>query len=226
MAFPSPELALEEPDGLLAAGGDLSPERLLSAYRQGIFPWFNEGDPILWWCPSERAVLQPGQLHTSRSLRKKLRRGDFQVSFDRDFDAVINACAAPRSYQQETWIIASMRAAYNRLHQLGHAHSVEVWQDQQLVGGLYGIAIGRCFFGESMFSRTTDASKAAFNYLACQLFDWGYGFVDCQLPTDHLSSMGVATLERAEFLQLLAKNIDQPGRDDWTFQLNAEYFNQ
>src|SRR5690606_29186252 len=169
LAFPPLEAALREPNGLLAAGGDLSPERLIAAYRHGCFPWYAPGQPILWWSPDPRTVLFPDELHVSRSLAKVLRQQRFEVSFDRDFAAVIAACAAPRSYANGTWITDEMRGAYEQLHQLGHAHSVEVWQDGELVGGLYGLAFGLLFFGESMFSRRDNASKVGFVTLVRQL---------------------------------------------------------
>src|SRR3954466_2478714 len=157
--FPSPTLALQEPNGLLAAGGDLSPERILAAYRQGIFPWFNPDDPILWWSPSPRTVIYPKELHISKSLRKTLRNGTYRVTFDHCFKDVMRACAEPRSYTDGTWISEDIIVGYSELHKRGHAHSVEVWKADELVGGLYGMALGQVFFGESMFSRADDASK-------------------------------------------------------------------
>lgn len=213
--FPPLEQALREPNGLLAAGGDLSPDRLLSAYRHGCFPWFQEGQPILWWSPDPRMVLLPAELHVSRSLRKTQRRGHFEVSFDRNFAAVIQACAGPRSYADGTWITPAMQAAYLELHRRGIAHSVEVWQDGQLVGGLYGLAIGRLFFGESMFSRATDASKIGFITLVEQLRDCGFVLIDCQMHTSHLASFGARQLPRTEFAAYLARHLDQPGSSPW-----------
>ena len=169
LAFPPVESALAEPNGLLAVGGDLSPRRLLAAYRRGIFPWYSEGDPILWWCPDPRMVLVPGELRVTRSLAKTLRNKTYQVRFDTAFDDVMRGCAAPRPDQPGTWITAEMRAAYGRLHELGYAHSVETWIDGRLAGGLYGVAIGRVFFGESMFTRVRDASKIAFVHLVRRL---------------------------------------------------------
>ena len=201
--FPPLEHALEEPDGLLAAGGDLSPERLLDAYSRGIFPWLDKDQPILWWSPNPRAVLFPEQLHVSRSLRKTLRKGHYQVSLDRQFSRVIRACAEPRHYSEGTWITAEMIHAYERLHRLGHAHSVEAWLDGELVGGLYGVALGRIFFGESMFSRATDASKVAFVHLVGQLARWGYQLIDCQVESPHLTSLGATLIPRPHFQRLL-----------------------
>lgn len=215
LEFPSLEQALREPDGLLAAGGDLSPERLISAYRHGCFPWFQEGQPILWWSPNPRMVLLPTELHVSHSLRKLMRQGRFEVSFDRDFPAVIRACAAPRSYADGTWITRAMQAAYLELHRRGIAHSVEVWQEGQLVGGLYGLALGRLFFGESMFSRTDNASKIGFVTLAEQLRECGFALIDCQMHTQHLSSFGAREIPRADFAGYLKRYLDQSGPTPW-----------
>ncbi len=215
LAFPPLEAALREPNGLLAAGGDLSPERLIAAYRHGCFPWYAPGQPILWWSPDPRTVLFPDELHVSRSLAKVLRQQRFEVSFDRDFAAVIAACAAPRSYANGTWITDEMRGAYEQLHQLGHAHSVEVWQDGELVGGLYGLAFGRLFFGESMFSRRDNASKVGFVTLVRQLQDWGFVMIDCQMPTAHLASLGARSIPRSEFARWLSTHLDQPSSAVW-----------
>lgn len=215
LEFPPLESALRDPDGLLALGGDLSPERLISAYRHGCFPWFQEGQPILWWSPDPRMVLYPAQLHVSRSLRKTRRQGRFAASFDRDFAAVIRACAEPRSYSDGTWITPAMQAAYLELHRRGIAHSVEVWQDGRLVGGLYGLAIGRLFFGESMFSRTTDASKIGFVALVERLRDCGFALIDCQMHTDHLASFGARAIPRSEFAAQLERYRDQTGASPW-----------
>ncbi|MBV2131190.1 leucyl/phenylalanyl-tRNA--protein transferase [Pseudomonas sp. MAP12] len=215
LQFPPLEQALREPDGLLAAGGDLSPERLISAYRHGCFPWFQEGQPILWWSPNPRMVLFPAELHVSHSLRKLMRQGRFEVSFDRDFPAVIHACAAPRSYAEGTWITRAMQAAYLELHRRGIAHSVEVWQEGQLVGGLYGLAMGRLFFGESMFSRTDNASKIGFVTLVEQLRECGFALIDCQMHTQHLSSFGAREIPRADFADHLERYLDQSGPTPW-----------
>ena len=208
--FPDPALAETEPNGLLAVGGDLSPQRLRSAYRLGIFPWYGAGQPILWWSPDPRLVLFPDRLRISRSLRKTLRRGEFTVSLDRDFGAVIRACAAPRADAGGTWIVPAMARAYERLHVLGLAHSAEAWRGDELAGGLYGVAMGRVFFGESMFSRASDASKVALAYLARCLSAWGYALIDCQVYTPHLASLGAVEMPRAEFQRRLAEAIDQP----------------
>lgn len=203
--FPPLEQALREPSGLLAAGADLSPGRLLDAYARGIFPWFNPGEPILWWSPDPRMVLIPHEFRPSRSLRKRLRHGDYEVKVDTAFRQVMLACAAPRAGQRGTWITPQMVEAYTHLHALGHAHSVETWMHGELVGGLYGVAIGRVFFGESMFTRVTDASKIAFAHLVAQLSDWGYGLIDCQMSTRHLASLGAREIPRSEFIELLAR---------------------
>lgn len=198
--FPDPEQALDDPNGLLALGGDLSPPRLLAAYRQGIFPWYEDGQPIMWWSPDPRAVMLPDGLHVSRSLRRTLRSGRFKVSTDHDFAGVIGACAQLRA-AQGTWITADMRNAYMQLHALGHAHSIETWRGDQLVGGVYGIAIGGAFFGESMFSTETDASKVALVALMKQLAGRGFGLLDCQLETPHLTSLGSRLMARRDFVR-------------------------
>ncbi|MDX9740864.1 MAG: leucyl/phenylalanyl-tRNA--protein transferase [Gammaproteobacteria bacterium] len=207
--FPDVSLALTEPAGLLAVGGSLAPDCLLRAYRSGIFPWYEEGQPILWWSPDPRLVLFPERLRVSRSLRKTLRNGGFEVGFDRDFPAVIRACGEPRAPGTGTWITREMIAAYERLHRLGHAHSVEVWHEGRLVGGLYGVALGRVFFGESMFHRRTDASKVAFVALVSRLSAAGFEMIDCQMETAHLRSLGAETLPRAVFIEkLIACDLD------------------
>ncbi|MFO7706208.1 MAG: leucyl/phenylalanyl-tRNA--protein transferase [Halopseudomonas sp.] len=203
LQFPSPDQALDEPPGLLAAGGDLSPARLVKAYRSGIFPWYEDGQPLLWWCPNPRTVLLPRQLHVSRSMRKFLKHSPFRVSLDRAFAEVMQGCAEPRDYTDATWITQEMQDAYRQLHRLGIAHSVEVWDQDHLVGGLYGLALGKVFFGESMFSRQTNASKTAFIHLAGQLAEWGFELIDCQMPTDHLFSFGAQSLSRNEFIERL-----------------------
>ncbi len=216
--FPSLEEALVEPSGLLAAGGDLSLQRLITAYRAGIFPWFNEGEPILWWSPDPRMVLFPAELKISRSLRKTLKKDQYAIYFDRDFSQVMQACAAPRNGQSGTWIHPEMIAAYTQLHQMGLAHSVEVWIDNALVGGLYGVALGKVFFGESMFSTVTDASKIAFVHLVKHLQDWNYGLIDCQIKTAHLASLGAREIPRTEFsqqLSYLVTHIDKGSK--WEF---------
>jgi leucyl/phenylalanyl-tRNA--protein transferase len=208
--FPDPALAETEPNGLLAVGGDLSPQRLRNAYRLGIFPWYTAGRPILWWSPDPRLVLSPDGLKISRSLRKTLRRDTFTVSLDRDFANVVHACAAPRPAAPGTWIVPEMARAYERLHALGLAHSAEAWHGDELVGGLYGVAVGRFFFGESMFSRASDASKVALAHLARRLSAWGYALIDCQVYTTHLASLGAIEIPRTEFQRRLADAVDEP----------------
>lgn len=201
--FPNVELANEEPNGLLAIGGDLSCKRLIHAYQKGIFPWYSSGEPILWWSPNPRSILLPDNLKIARSLRKTLRKNLYEVTFDQDFSAVINACAEPRDGDPRTWINADMIAAYSELHQLGYAHSVECWHQHKLVGGLYGVAIDRVFFGESMFKKRTDASKCAFVYMVKHLHNWGFQLIDCQIQTNHLDSLGAILIPRSEFIGLL-----------------------
>lgn len=203
-AFPPVDRALAEPNGLLAAGGALSPPWLLEAYRHGIFPWFSEGEPILWWSPDPRLVLPPAEIRISRSLRKRLRRREFELRLDTAFARVVAACAAPREGSCGTWITGGIQAAYRAMHELGHAHSVECWQNGQLVGGLYGMAVGRVFFGESMFARVTDASKVALAHLARLLELRDYALIDCQMTTAHLQSMGAREIPRALFAEGLA----------------------
>ena len=213
--FPALERALREPNGLLAAGGDLSAERLIAAYRHGCFPWFSEGQPLLWWSPDPRTVLFPEEFHLSRSLAKLLRQQRYRVTFDQDFAAVIEGCASPRDYADGTWITDSMRAAYLELHRRSLAHSVEVWDGEQLVGGLYGLAMGQLFFGESMFSRADNASKIGFATLVSKLRDWGFVLIDCQMPTRHLHSFGARPIARAEFARYLQQHLDRPSTADW-----------
>jgi leucyl/phenylalanyl-tRNA--protein transferase len=205
--FPPPEQALEEPAGLLAAGGDLSPQRLIAAYRRGIFPWYSPGQPVLWWSPDPRAVLFPEEFHCSRSLAKSLRNAGFKLSLDADFAGVIDGCAAPRAASPGTWITSEMRAAYLALHGLGRAHSIEVRHDGALVGGLYGVRLGGVFFGESMFSRRTDASKAALAHLVTLCRRNNLAVIDCQLPSRHLQTLGVRSIPRAQFQALLAEHV-------------------
>ena len=207
--FPDPATALDYPDGLLAAGGNLSVDTLLSAYRQGIFPWYEHGQPILWWSPNPRAVIFPEQIHISKSLAKTLRRGSYRVTTDQSFTAVIKACAEPRPEhldrpgENHTWISNEMIAAYIRLYEAGHAHSVEYWLDDQLCGGLYGLAIGNVFCGESMFSRTSNASKIAFSHLAKGLEEVGFVLIDCQIENEHLNSLGAQNMAREDFCVIL-----------------------
>ncbi|SDI15944.1 leucyl/phenylalanyl-tRNA--protein transferase [Pseudomonas panipatensis] len=220
--FPPLEQALHEPNGLLAAGGDLDPRRLIAAYRHGCFPWFQDGQPILWWSPDPRTVLFPDELHISRSLSKCLRQGQFRITIDQAFDQVIQGCAGPRDYADGTWITSPMQEAYRKLHHLGIAHSVESWRDEELVGGLYGLAIGRLFFGESMFSRSGNASKAAFVSLVQRLRAAGFVLIDCQMPTQHLHSFGARSISRAQFTEYLARHLDQPPLFDWTTQADCQ----
>ncbi len=208
--FPPLEQALEEPCGLLAAGGDLSPERLIAAYRGGIFPWYSPGQPVLWWSPDPRAVLFPEEFHCTRSLAKTLRNGGFSYSMDRDFAAVIDGCAAPRAASPGTWITSDMRAAYLVLYHLGHAHSIEIWRETELVGGLYGVRLGGVFFGESMFSRARDASKAALAHLVAVCRRNSLAVIDCQLPSRHLTSLGSRTIPRSQFQALLREQVRMP----------------
>ncbi len=220
--FPPVSKALKTPNGLLAAGGDLSPERLLTAYKQGIFPWFNPGEPILWWSPNPRCVIHPKELHISRSLRKTLKRTQYRVTFNQAFTDVIKACSAPRADQQGTWISQEMIAAYTLLHQQGIAHSVEVWREDQLVGGLYGLALGSLFFGESMFSRTTDASKIAFSFLCVQLNEWEFKLIDCQVHNPHLESLGATLISREDFCAMLSQYGEAPNTLNWEFSINKD----
>lgn len=215
-AFPPVDIALDDPNGLLAVGGSLRPKRLINAYRHGIFPWFEAGQPILWWSPTPRMVLPPSEVHISRSLRKQLRKRLFRFTFDQCFGQVMAQCAAPRSAASGTWITRSMQLAYNRMHLEGAAHSIEVWQHETLVGGLYGVSLGRVFFGESMFSLQTNASKAALVYLCQSLDRWHYALIDCQLETAHLRSMGASLMTRTEFQAQLHQLVDlKPAPDAW-----------
>jgi leucyl/phenylalanyl-tRNA---protein transferase len=206
-SFPPVELALRDPPGLLAAGGDLSCERLIAAYQRGIFPWYAAGQPVLWWSPDPREVLIPQEFHCSRSLRRALRTRGFEYHADRDFEAVLAACAAPRRSGPGTWITPEMRTAYSALHRRGIAHSAETWRSGRLVGGLYGVRLGRVFFGESMFSREPDASKAALCGLVQQCLAGGVGLIDCQLASAHLRSLGSRALPRPQFLALLGQAL-------------------
>lgn len=209
--FPHPKYALTEPDGLLAIGGDLSPARIINAYVNGIFPWYSEGQPILWWSPNPRAVLFPEKLHVSRSLKKIIRQAVFTTTIDRAFEQVIRNCATtPRTEQDGTWITNEIERAYINLHKAGVAHSVECWSGDKLVGGLYGLALGKVFFGESMFSLQANASKVAFVYLLDELKNADYALIDCQITTDHLLSLGAEEIPREQFLQLLKQHILSP----------------
>jgi leucyl/phenylalanyl-tRNA--protein transferase len=208
--FPPLAKALKSPNGLLCAGGDLSPERIVGAYSRGIFPWYSEGDPILWWSPDPRMVLFPGELKVSRSLRKTLASDVYETRFDTAFPEVIEACAQPRDGQSGTWIVSEMVEAYTRLHELGFVHSVESWRDGELVGGLYGMALGEAFFGESMFTRETDASKVALVRLVERLVARGCRVIDCQQNTPHLASLGAREIPREAFAKLLQDSIQYP----------------
>ena len=208
--FPPVSKALRSPNGLLCAGADLSPARLLDAYSKGIFPWYSEGEPILWWSPHPRMVLFPDELKVSRSLRKAVARGTFETRFDTAFAQVMRACAEPRDGQRGTWIVPEMVAAYTRLHELGFAHSVESWREGSLAGGLYGILLGCVFFGESMFSRETDASKVALVKLVARVKALGVQVIDCQQATRHLASLGAREIPRRDFTQRLAESIQYP----------------
>jgi leucyl/phenylalanyl-tRNA--protein transferase len=208
--FPPVDVALTDPNGLLAAGGDLSPQRLLDAYARGIFPWFGDDDPVLWWSPDPRMVLFSAELKVSRSLRRVVKSERFTVTMDKAFTAVMAGCAEPRPGQDGTWITPDMTGAYTLLARLGYAHSVEAWQDGALVGGLYGIVIGRMFFGESMFARATDASKVAFVHLVRQLQRWEMPMLDCQMSTRHLASLGAREIPRARFVADVERLVSLP----------------
>lgn len=217
-SFPPLSAALSEPNGLLAVGGDLSPQRLITAYRSGIFPWFNDEDPILWWSPDPRMVLFPNELSISRSLHKLLKKHQYEIRTDASFRGVVQACAEPRKTQAGTWITDEMVDAYTTLHHMGVAHSVETWINGVLVGGLYGIALGKMFYGESMFSRVSDASKIAFVHLVKQLEIWQFGMIDCQMKTRHLASLGAREIARDEFVLRLGRLIDAPSQSGvWHF---------
>lgn len=214
--FPNP--ALSEPDGLLAVGGDLSIERLLIAYQNGIFPWFSKGDPILWWSPNKRMVIFPEKFHVSRSLKKVLNNNEFDLRADTAFAKVIKKCAAiSRKTESGTWITKKMISAYTKLHQSGFAHSIEAWKDGKLVGGIYGISLGKCFFGESMFSETSNASKAALAALCAKLLEWKFILIDCQFKTGHLESLGGIEIPKSEYLSYLTESAKHPVRPcSWT----------
>ena len=215
MPFPDPSLAETEPDGLLAMGGDLHTRRLLAAYRAGIFPWFSEEQPILWWSPDPRTVLLPSQLHISRSLRRHMRQTDLRITFNTAFEQVIQACSAPREDHTGTWLTPEMVQAYIRLHAEGFGHSVEVWEDSRLVGGLYGVALGQVFFGESMFSRQSNASKVALVALCRTMTRHGLELLDCQVFSAHLASLGAVMMPRQDFLHSLARLIPAATDSAW-----------
>ncbi len=220
--FPAVEQAETEPDGLLAVGGDLSTPRLLKAYASGIFPWYSDGQPILWWSPDPRTILQPEQIRVSRTLRKNIRRSHLTLSIDQAFQQVITACAAPRQTQSETWITQEMQQAYLNLFQQRHAHSIEVWDENNLVGGLYGVAVGSVFFGESMFSHCNDASKIALVFLCRMLLSWGYRLIDCQVYSEHLLSLGAEEVPRSVFCDHLDRWCKtEPSPDSWSVTGNS-----
>ena len=215
-AFPPVEEALQEPNGLLCVGGDLSVERLLEAYRRGIFPWFSAGQPILWWSPDPRTVLYPGEFKVSRSLGKTLRNRGFRTTVDQAFEQVMERCADPTLRPEGTWISPQMRAAYRRLHELDYAHSFETWEGDQLVGGLYGVALGRMFFGESMFSVARDASKVALHALVQASLAQNVRLIDCQVDSEHLRSLGARSVPRREFMrELAAATRESPPGASW-----------
>ena len=218
--FPDPERALADPNGLLAFGGDLSPQRLIAAYSHGIFPWYAEGDPLLWWSPDPRCVFASDGVHVSRSLAKALRKSRWRWSMDRAFENVMRACAASRAGQDGTWITGDMLLAYARLHALGHAHSLEIWEDDELVGGVYGVCTGRMFSAESMFSRRSNASKAALIALAHVLRTRNFPWIDAQVPNPHLMRMGARTIPRRHYLDELARLVAQPAPSDWPQSLS------
>lgn len=218
--FPDPEHALADPNGLLAFGGDLSPQRLIAAYSHGIFPWYAEGDPLLWWSPDPRCVFSSDGVHVSRSLAKTLRKSRWRWSMDRAFEDVMRACAAPRAGQDGTWITGDMLLAYARLYALGHAHSLEIWEDDELIGGVYGVCTGRMFSAESMFSRRSNASKAALLSLAEVLRTRGFPWIDAQVPNPHLMRMGARTIPRRHYLDELARLVAQPAPSDWPQSLS------
>ncbi len=226
--FPPVEFAWDEPNGLLAVSGDLSPQRLINAYQSGIFPWFNENEPIYWWSPDPRAVLYPQAMHISRSLRKVARNKGYRISFDENFAETVSACAAPRSYSHDTWITAGMHKAYCQLHKLGVAHSVEVRNSQnELVGGLYGVVSRGVFSGESMFSREADTSKLALLALAAHMDAWGYTLIDCQIMNDHLKSLGAVGIARESYIkQLKHSRYPKPHRWQLIEELDLSHWNQ
>jgi leucyl/phenylalanyl-tRNA--protein transferase len=222
LIFPNPEEA--EPEGLLAVGGDLSTERLLLAYSQGIFPWYSDEDPILWWSPDPRLILKPECLRVSKSLKRIISKKQFSITMDHDFKTVINSCAKTKRKEDGTWIVNDMINAYIKLHHKGFAHSVEVWEKEKLMGGLYGVSIGKIFFGESMFSKTNNASKIALVYLVKTLSEWGFSCIDCQVKTEHLISMGACEISRHEFLNQLKKTVKEKTRvGKWSLPENLAF---
>ena len=208
--FPDVARSLPDPDGLLAWGGDLDPVRLIQAYQHGIFPWFSEDQPILWWSPARRCVLEPANIRVSRRLQRTVNKGDYRITADTAFDEVVRGCARPRNGQPETWITPKMMEAYGHLHRMGLAHSIEIWKQSRLTGGLYGLSLGKMFFGESMFSDQRDASKIVLVHLCRLLQRWKFPMLDCQVANPHLESMGARVIPRAEFLRVLQAHIDLP----------------
>ena len=222
--FPPVTEALQQPDGLLAMGGNLDIETLVNAYQSGIFPWYNEGEPLLWWSPDPRMVVRPDNIHISSSMKRLLKKHTYTVTFDTSFRAVIDACSEPREGQNGTWITEEMKQAYCRLHSAGYAHSIEVWDHEQLIGGLYGVAIGKVFFGESMFSRASNSSKLAMIYLCGELDLRGFKLIDCQVPSKHLESLGATLITRNIFIKQLNDYCRYPISDaNWklTWQWTA-----
>ena len=216
--FPDLQYALDDPNGLLAFGGDLSVERLIAAYERGIFPWYSKDEPILWWSPDPRSVIFPEKFKPSRSLKKTIKKRHFKVTLDTCFADVVQKCSQPRSYSSDTWITDEMMEAYKRLHDLKIAHSVEVWKDDELVGGLYGVSLGKAFFGESMFSTASDASKVALAYLVEQVKLWGFKLIDCQVTSDHMSSLGAVDIPRDLFMNMLSSECSGKTRmNGWSF---------
>lgn len=218
--FPPLHLAMREPNGLLAIGGDLSLTRLIRAYSQGIFPWYNPDEPILWWSPDPRAILVPEHLKVSRSMAKRLKKNDYAVTLDAAYAQVLDGCAAPRGPGQGTWLGADMKAAYQQMYRHGYSHSLEVWREGRLIGGLYGVSVGRMFFGESMFSRQTDASKIGFYWLCRQLQTWRFKLIDCQIASAHLRTLGAVEISRERFARALHDAASMPGRTGlWRFDI-------
>jgi leucyl/phenylalanyl-tRNA---protein transferase len=218
--FPPPHRAMRDPNGLLAIGGDLSLTRMIRAYSSGIFPWYNPNEPILWWCPDPRAVLDPAEFHLSRSLARRVRKDDYAVTLDSAFVPVLEACSAPRRSGHGTWLGPDMKRSYLELHEHGFAHSLEVWREGELVGGLYGVALGRSFFGESMFSRVDDGSKIAMYWLCKQLLAWSFSMIDCQVASAHLRTLGAAEIPRERFLLRLRQAMQHSGRTGaWRFDV-------
>ena len=218
--FPPTHRAMRDPNGLLAIGGDLSLPRMIRAYSSGIFPWYNPNEPILWWCPDPRAVMDPADFHLSHSLVKRLKKDDYAVTLDSAYEAVLEACSGARRSGHGTWLGPDMKRAYVELHQHGFAHSVEVWQDGRLVGGLYGVALGRAFFGESMFSAVADASKLALYHLSRQLRAWSFSLIDCQVSSAHLKTLGAVEIPRERFLLRLRQALQDAGRTGtWRFDI-------